>query len=40
MHMLDPVTDIEVEAAGEELVEVLRKTAPGIVVAKRIVGRV
>ena len=40
LDALDLVTDAEVEAAGEELVEVLRKTSPGIVVAKRMVGRV
>jgi DNA/RNA-binding domain of Phe-tRNA-synthetase-like protein len=40
LDVLDPVTDEQVEAAGEELVEVLRKTAPGIVVAKRMVGRI
>lgn len=40
LDVLDPVTDGEVEAAGEELVEVLRQTAPGIVAAKRMVGRV
>lgn len=40
LDVLDPVTDAEVEAAGEELVEVLRKTSPEIVVAKRMVGRV
>lgn len=40
LDVLDPVTDEEVEAAGEELVEVLRKTSPEIVVAKRMVGRV
>jgi DNA/RNA-binding domain of Phe-tRNA-synthetase-like protein len=40
LDVLDPVTDVEVEAAGEELVEVLRTTSPGIVVAKRMVGRV
>jgi DNA/RNA-binding domain of Phe-tRNA-synthetase-like protein len=39
LDVLDPVTDEEVEAAGEELVEVLRKTSPEIVVAKRMVGR-
>ena len=40
LDVLDPVTDAEVEAAGEELVEFLRKTSPEIVVAKRMVGRV
>ena len=39
LDVLDPVTDEQVEAAGEELVEVLRKTAPGLVVAKKMVGR-
>ena len=39
LDVLDPVSDAEVEAAGEELVEVLRKTAPEFVVAKRMVGR-
>ena len=40
LDVLDPVTDEQVEAAGEELVEVLRKTSPGIAVAKRMIGRV
>lgn len=40
LDVLDPVKDEEVEAAGEELVEVLRKSSPEIVVAKRMVGRV
>lgn len=39
LDVLNPVTDEEVEAAGEELVEVLRKTSPEIVVAKRMIGR-
>jgi DNA/RNA-binding domain of Phe-tRNA-synthetase-like protein len=40
LDVLDPVTDEEVEAAGEDLVEVLRKTSPEIVVGRRMIGRV
>lgn len=40
LDVLDPVTDEEVERAGEELVEVLRNGSPEIAVAKRMVGRV
>jgi DNA/RNA-binding domain of Phe-tRNA-synthetase-like protein len=40
LDVLDPVTDTEVEVVGEELVSVLRETSPGMVVAKRMVGRV
>ena len=39
LDVLDPVTDAEVETTGDELVSVLRKTLPGMVVAKRMVGR-
>jgi hypothetical protein len=37
--VLDPVTDGQVQAAGEELVEVLRLTSPGVAVAMRMMGR-
>ena len=40
LDALDPVTDGEVEAAGEELVNVLEGMEEGIVVGKRMVGRV
>lgn len=39
LDVLDPVTDEQVEVAGRELVEVLRKSSPDVVVAKRMVGR-
>ena len=39
LDVLDPVTDEQVEAAGRELVEVLSKSSPDVVVAKRMVGR-
>jgi DNA/RNA-binding domain of Phe-tRNA-synthetase-like protein len=39
LDVLDPVTDSEVQAAGKELVEVLRLTSPDIVVGTRMVGR-
>jgi DNA/RNA-binding domain of Phe-tRNA-synthetase-like protein len=40
LDVLDPVTDGEVWAAGEELVGVLKEGSPGVVVAMRLVGRV
>jgi DNA/RNA-binding domain of Phe-tRNA-synthetase-like protein len=40
LDVLDPVTDGEVWAAGEELVKVLREGSPGVVVEMRMVGRV
>jgi DNA/RNA-binding domain of Phe-tRNA-synthetase-like protein len=40
LDVLDPVTDGEVQAAGEELVAVLKSTSPDIVVEMRMVGRV
>jgi DNA/RNA-binding domain of Phe-tRNA-synthetase-like protein len=39
LDILDPMTDEEVRAAGEELVEVLRKTAPEIVVEERMLRK-
>ena len=39
LDVLDPVTDEEVRAAGAELVEVLRRTAPGIVVEERMLRK-
>lgn len=40
LDVLDPMTDEQVEAAGKELVEVLSKSSPDVVVAKKMVGRV
>jgi DNA/RNA-binding domain of Phe-tRNA-synthetase-like protein len=40
LDVLDPVTDGEVWAAGEEWVGVLKEGSPGVVVAMRLVGRV
>jgi DNA/RNA-binding domain of Phe-tRNA-synthetase-like protein len=40
LDVLDPVTDGEVQAAGEELVAVLKSTSPDVVVEMRMVGRV
>lgn len=39
LDVLDPVTDEEVRAAGRELVEVLRKTSPEIVVEERMLRK-
>ncbi|KAM0715927.1 hypothetical protein Q7P37_008441 [Cladosporium fusiforme] len=39
LDVLDPVTDEAVNAAGDELVEVLKRTSPGIVTSKRLIGK-
>lgn len=39
LDVLDPLTDVEVEAAGDELIEVLKRTSPGAVAAKRMIKR-
>lgn len=38
LDLLDPVTNEKVSAAADELVEVLRRTSPGIVAARRLIG--
>lgn len=38
MDALEPVTDDILEAAAEELVQVLRERDPGLVVERRLVG--
>jgi DNA/RNA-binding domain of Phe-tRNA-synthetase-like protein len=39
LDILDPMTDEEVRAAGEELVEVLKKNAPEAVVEERMLRK-
>lgn len=39
LDVLDPLTDVEVEAAGDELIEVLKRTSPGAVAAKRMIKK-
>lgn len=39
LDVLDPVTNEKVSAAADELVEVLRRTSPGIVAARRLIGK-
>lgn len=39
LDVLDPVTDQAVHAAGDELVEILKRTSPGIVASKRLIGK-
>lgn len=39
LDVLDPLTDMEVEAAGDELIEVLKRTSPGAVAAKRMIKK-
>lgn len=39
LDLLDPVTNEKVSAAADELVEVLRRTSPGIVAARRLIGK-